>query len=87
MNASLKSLDTHKGVVRILKRMQQKKPRPISAKERIQRPTVGLYLYCRTQHELVDIVLELARQDRTGCFKQDIKDLIMIMEEKGEGGA
>ncbi|KAI3324218.1 hypothetical protein HD806DRAFT_522049 [Xylariaceae sp. AK1471] len=82
MNASLKCLDTHKEVVKILKRMQHKRPRPITHGEHVRRPTVGLYLYCRTQRELVDIILELARQDRSGCFKQDVKDLIMVLEEK-----
>ncbi|KAI8625960.1 hypothetical protein F5Y19DRAFT_448497 [Xylariaceae sp. FL1651] len=82
MNACLKSLCTHKKVVRILKRMQKKKPRPFCSGGSVRRPTVGLYLYCRTQRELVEIILELAEEDGTGCFKQDVKDLIMVMEKQ-----
>lgn len=82
MNTCLKSLDTHKDVVEILKRMQSKKPRPISVRGRVQNPTAGLYLYCRTHRELVDIILEIARHDDTGHFKQDVKDLVMVMKEK-----
>jgi len=82
MNASLKNLDAHREVVRILKRMHDRKPRPITLGQRVHRPNVGLYLYCRSQSELVDIILELARQDGTGHFKQDVKDLIRVMQEK-----
>ncbi|KAI0103906.1 hypothetical protein GGR51DRAFT_561283 [Nemania sp. FL0031] len=82
MNLCLRNLDTHKDVVDILKRMQQKKPRSISTGRRISNPTVGLYLYCRTQKELVDIILEIASYDETGYFKQDIKDLAMVIREK-----
>jgi hypothetical protein len=85
MNASLKYFETHKEVVKILKRMQSKKPRPITKGGRVRRPTAGLYLYCRTQGELVDIIFELVGQDVTGCIEQDAKDLITILEEKGDG--
>ncbi|GAP88459.2 hypothetical protein SAMD00023353_2901430 [Rosellinia necatrix] len=82
MNTCLKSHDAHKDVVDMLKRMQKKKPRPISLGDRVQNPTVGLYLYCRTQRELVDIVLELSKRDETGYFKRDVKDLVMVIKEK-----
>ncbi|KAI0395217.1 hypothetical protein F5Y17DRAFT_424155 [Xylariaceae sp. FL0594] len=80
MNVSLKNQDTEREVVRILKRMHEKRPRPLSA----QRPIVGHYLYCRSQNELVEIILELARQDGTGRFKQDVKDLIRVMKENAD---
>ncbi|KAI0465875.1 hypothetical protein F4859DRAFT_344311 [Xylaria cf. heliscus] len=82
MNLCLRSLDTHRDVVRILKRMQKKKPRPISIGERVQNPTAGLYLYCRTQQELVDIILEISRYDENGYLKQDVKDLIMVIRQR-----
>ncbi|KAI1820686.1 hypothetical protein F4861DRAFT_522111 [Xylaria intraflava] len=82
MNACLKNMDTHRDVISILKRMQKRRPRPISHDGRVRNPTVGLYLYCRTQRELVDIVLELERNDDTGYFKQDVRDLVMVMKEK-----
>lgn len=82
MNFCLKNLETHRAVVDILKRMQKQKPRPISARERVHNPTAGLYLYCRSQRELVDIVLEIVRRDETGYFRQDVRDLIMVIKEK-----
>ncbi|KAI0856907.1 hypothetical protein F4860DRAFT_528638 [Xylaria cubensis] len=82
MNLCLRSLDTHKDVVAILKRMQRKKPRPISLEKRVQNPTAGLYLYCRTQRELIDIILEISQYDDTEHFKQDVKDLIMVIKER-----
>lgn len=82
MNLCLKSLETHKDVVEILKRMQRQRPRPISARERVRNPTAGLYLYCRSQRELVDIVLEVVRHDETGYFRQDVRDLVMVIREK-----
>ncbi|KAI1811963.1 hypothetical protein GGS20DRAFT_560161 [Poronia punctata] len=82
MNAALKSFDAHREVVRILKRLHEKKPRTLG--QGIQRPNVGLYLYCRNQGELVDIVLELARLDITGHFNQDVQDLITVMQEQGD---
>ncbi|KAI1125547.1 hypothetical protein F5Y10DRAFT_267975 [Nemania abortiva] len=82
MNFCLKSIDTHKDVIDILKRMQTKKPRPISLRSHVQNPTVGLYLYCRTQRELVEIILEISSYDETGYFKQDVRDLVMVMKEK-----
>ncbi|KAH8160268.1 hypothetical protein CIB48_g7986 [Xylaria polymorpha] len=82
MNLCLRSLNTHKDVVRMLKRMQKKNPRPISLGERVQNPTAGLYLYCRTQQELVDIILEISRHDGDEHFRQDIKDLIMVIKER-----
>ncbi|KAI0407141.1 hypothetical protein F4802DRAFT_554303 [Xylaria palmicola] len=82
MNFCLKSLDTHRDVVQILKQMQKKHPRPISLGDRVQNPTAGLYLYCRTQKELVDIVLEMSTYDETGSFKQDVRDLVKVMKEK-----
>ncbi|KAI1265454.1 hypothetical protein F5Y18DRAFT_427052 [Xylariaceae sp. FL1019] len=80
MNASLRDFDAHRDVVRMLKNMQARKPRSIS--NDVKRPVAGLYLYCRSQKELVDIVLELERNDTTGNFKRDITDLIMVMKEK-----
>lgn len=82
MNACLKNMDAHRDVVEMLKHMQRKRPRPISLGDRVQNPTAGLYLYCRNQRELVDIVIELGRRDATGSFKQDVKDLIMVIQEK-----
>lgn len=82
MNLCLKSLETHREVVEMLKRMQRQRPTPISLRERVQNPTAGLYLYCRSQRELVDIVLEITRHDETGYFRQDVRDLIMVMKEK-----
>ncbi|KAJ8129536.1 hypothetical protein O1611_g4096 [Lasiodiplodia mahajangana] len=82
MNLCLRSLDTHKDVVEILKCMQKKKPRPLSFGGHVNNPTVGLYLYCRTQRELVDIILEIASYDETGYFKQDVRDLAMVIKEK-----
>ncbi|KAI0430789.1 hypothetical protein F5Y09DRAFT_306880 [Xylaria sp. FL1042] len=82
MNFCLKSLDTHKDVVELLKCMHKKKPRPISLGERVQNPTAGLYLYCRTHRELVEILIELARNDETGCFEQDARDLARVIREK-----
>ncbi|KAI0544992.1 hypothetical protein F4679DRAFT_588920 [Xylaria curta] len=82
MNLCLRNLDTHKDVVAILKRMQRKKPRPISLGKRVQSPSAGLYLYCRTQRELIDIVLEISQYDDTEHFKQDVKDLIMVIKER-----
>ncbi|KAI1750265.1 hypothetical protein F4782DRAFT_548757 [Xylaria castorea] len=82
MNLCLRSLDTHKDVVAILRRMQRKKPRPISLGKRVQSPTAGLYLYCRTQRELIDIILEISQYDETEHFKQDVKDLIMVIKER-----
>ncbi|KAI3333707.1 hypothetical protein F4824DRAFT_231576 [Ustulina deusta] len=84
MNFCLRSLDTHKDVVEMLKRMQKKKPRPISLGERVQNPTVGLYLYCRTHRELVDIIIDLARHDETGYFERDVRDLTRVIQEKEE---
>ncbi|KAI1108303.1 hypothetical protein F5Y14DRAFT_457174 [Nemania sp. NC0429] len=82
MNLCLKNLETHREVVEILKRMQRKRPRPISLRERVQNPTAGLYLYCRTQRELVDIVLEVTRHDGTGYLRQDVRDLVMVIRER-----
>ncbi|KAI0808636.1 hypothetical protein GGR55DRAFT_652255 [Xylaria sp. FL0064] len=82
MNFCLKNLDIHKDVVELLKRMQKKKPRPISCGERVQNPTAGLYLYCRTHRELVEIVIEMARRDETRCFEQDVRDLARVIREK-----
>ncbi|KAF2963028.1 hypothetical protein GQX73_g10536 [Xylaria multiplex] len=83
MNVCLKSLNTHKDVVQILKRMQKKKPRPISHGERVENPTAGLYLYCRTHRELVDIIIELAGYDESGYFERDVRDLGRVIQEKG----
>ncbi|KAI0152748.1 hypothetical protein GGR57DRAFT_503616 [Xylariaceae sp. FL1272] len=82
MNASLRDFDAHRDVVATLKDLQIRKPRSMS--NDVKRPVAGLYLYCRSQKELVDIVLELERNDTTGNFKRDVKDLIMIMKEKGD---
>ncbi|KAK5637411.1 hypothetical protein RRF57_013123 [Xylaria bambusicola] len=82
MNCCLKSLNTHKDVIDILKRMQTKKPRPICLGERVQNPTAGLYLYCRTHRELIDIIIELAKYDETGCFERDVRDLTRVIREK-----
>ncbi|KAJ3577856.1 hypothetical protein NPX13_g2712 [Xylaria arbuscula] len=82
MNCCLKSLNTHKDVVDILKRMQAKKPRPICLSGRVQNPTAGMYLYCRTHRELIDIIIELAKYDETGCFEQDVRDLARVIQEK-----
>ncbi|RYC60533.1 hypothetical protein CHU98_g5662 [Xylaria longipes] len=53
-----------------------------SLRARVQSPTAGLYLYCRTQRELVDIILEILKYDETEHFKQDVKDLIMVIKER-----
>ena len=82
MNCCLKSLNTHKDVVDILKRMQTKKPRPICLGGRRQNQKAGLYLYCRTHRELIDIIIELAKYDETGCFEQDVRDLTRVIQEK-----
>ncbi|KAI2628217.1 hypothetical protein GGS21DRAFT_492867 [Xylaria nigripes] len=82
MNMCLKSFDVHRDVIDILKRMQRKRPRPICLGGRIQNPTAGMYLYCRNQRELVDIVLELEANDDSGSFKQDVRDLVAVMQEK-----
>ncbi|KAI0420857.1 hypothetical protein F5X98DRAFT_371349 [Xylaria grammica] len=84
MNVCLKNLDTHKDVVQILKRMQKKKPRPISLRERVDNPTAGLYLYCRTHRELVEIINELEGYDESGTFEQDVMDLSRVIREKEE---
>ncbi|KAI1170075.1 hypothetical protein F4777DRAFT_145416 [Nemania sp. FL0916] len=82
MNACLKNWDTHKDVVKILKQMQRKRARPMSVRQHVQNPTAGLYLYCRTQRELIDIILEIESRDEMGYFRQDVMDLVMVMKEK-----
>ncbi|KAI1436543.1 hypothetical protein GGR50DRAFT_693155 [Xylaria sp. CBS 124048] len=79
MNACLKNLGSHRDVIAMLKVMQGRNPKPISG--RIRNPNVGMYLYCRSQRELVEIVLELDRNDDTGCFRQDVRDLVTVMKE------
>ncbi|KAI0197855.1 hypothetical protein F4808DRAFT_437810 [Astrocystis sublimbata] len=86
MNLCLKNLDTHRDVVAILKRMQKRRPRPIAPDpdNRVRNPTAGLYLYCRTQRELVDIVLEISRYDEMDSFAQDVKDLVMVIRDRAQ---
>ncbi|KAI1324719.1 hypothetical protein F5Y16DRAFT_380189 [Xylariaceae sp. FL0255] len=88
MNACLRDFDTHRDVVTALKRLQQEKPRAIccgSPTGHVRRPVVGLYLYCRSQRELVDIVLDLERSDTSGDFRRDVRDLVVVMRNRVSG--